>query len=349
MTKYYMNERYEEGASKIADALLSLRDKVKNMTLPLYVFVHRSVDGDCMGSSVGMVSILRKLGIESFIAMPEKLPYNMSFLKIESYLSYDLTDIHRDIVISVDCSRGDRMGSMGVFFDNSSTKISVDHHEISGITDGIRWIDPISSSCSEMVYYIALILSQKLEVELEELLTKEAINSLFAGLYTDTGGFKYSNTRPETLMVSGELLRLGADPSAVSYNLFDRKRPEAFFLSSRLCSEARIVNEGKMAIVTVNGNLFDEYGCSSDDISDVVAKLRDIDGVEFSIVLREDPNGDIRGSLRSREYFNCADFASSYGGGGHIHAAGLTIKNEGAPLDLVAIAEDIIIKAGELL
>ena len=82
---------------------------------------------------------------------------------------------------------------------------------------------------------------------------------------------------------------------------------------------------------------FVECGAGPDGVDDVVSAMRDIDGVELAIVLRELENGEIRGNVRSQEYFDCSTFAAGFGGGGHVRAAGFNASG-----DINELAEEVI-------
>ena len=73
--------------------------------------------------------------------------------------------------------------------------------------------------------------------------------------------------------------------------------------------------------------------------------MRDIDGVELAVVLRELENGEIRGNVRSQEYFDCSEFAKNFGGGGHVRAAGFTVKD----ISIGDLAGEVIKKVQETL
>ena len=81
-----MRERYKEGSLRTAKNILSVIEKAKDNDELILVFPHRSVDGDCVGSSSGIVSIVRSLGVDAYVAIPEALPENMEFLGISEYL-----------------------------------------------------------------------------------------------------------------------------------------------------------------------------------------------------------------------------------------------------------------------
>ena len=166
-----------------------------------------------------------------------------------------------------------------------------------------------------------------------------------AGIVTDTGRFTYKNTHPETLTAAGELMELGAGISEVCFNLFDRKKKSKFMLSAIARSRVQFYAGGKLAVTVVPHELFEQCGAGDDGVDDVVSAMRDIDGVELAIVLRELGDGEIRANIRSCDVFNSAAFAENFGGGGHVRAAGFTLHN----VDLNVLAEEVIGKATELL
>ena len=349
-----MRERYKEGSRRTARNILSVVEKLKADNEIVLVFPHRSVDGDCVGSSTGIVSIFRSLGVDAYVAIPEALPENMEFLGVSEYLFRpdgdtdearefaDSRTIHGKkvgTVIATDISDSSRMGVSGEIFDSVDSKIIIDHHASVTTRSDNMWIDPDSSSASEMVYYVALQIADITGREITEVLAPNAAKAVLAGIVTDTGRFTFTNTRPETLESAGALMDIGGNISQVCYNLFDRKAKAKFCLSAKARSEVRFFCDNKFAITVVPYAQFVECGAGPDGVDDVVSAMRDIDGVELAIVLRELSNGEIRGNIRSQEYFDCSAFAAGYGGGGHVRAAGFNASG-----DINELAEEIIKK-----
>ena len=69
-----MKEFYKHGAMRMAEKTIEAASTCKELNGAMLVFLHRSVDGDCIGSATGVCTILRKLGVEAYIGMPEDLP-----------------------------------------------------------------------------------------------------------------------------------------------------------------------------------------------------------------------------------------------------------------------------------
>lgn len=351
-----MKERYFEGASRMARLILDKADELKKNDGAVLVFPHKSVDGDCIGSSCAVVSIMRNLGVNAWVCMPEELPSNMGFLGVYDLLFYPSEDFangdhivngkHYDAAFSVDCTEGHRMGDENCkIFEIYDDALDIDHHEVTHLATANKWIDPGSSSACEMVFYTAVRVSEITGKDISDIIDTRCAKCLMAGIVTDTGRFTYTNTRPETLESAGALMELGGDITEVCYNLFDLKTPSEFAISSAACSSAEFFCEGKLAMVKVTTEMFKQHGAGHDEISDVVSRLRDIGGVEFACVLREVGDDTIRGNLRSKTSFDCSVFAEHYGGGGHKRAAGFKITGR----EINELADEIIKEASKFL
>jgi phosphoesterase RecJ-like protein len=144
-------------------------------------------------------------------------------------------------------------------------------------------------------------------------------------LLTDTGGFRFSNTRPRTLRVAADLLETGVDPEQIYLDVYARA-PEG---RPRLFAEAlqTLVVEPQhgLAWVTVPPGAIERLGVSSDDLDGVVEFPRSIEGVRMALLFREAAQGRIKVSLRSVGNVDVAEFAKRFGGGGHRKAAGLSV------------------------
>lgn len=355
-----MIEKYQADSERIAKQLIDMAAALKSENGVCMIYLHRSVDGDCVGSACGLCEALRRIGVEAYVAMPEELPENMGFLGASALL-FDVaadTDVAKAFredgmvfdrkytrAVAVDCSEAGRMGVCGEFFDRCPNKIIIDHHASVSTRADYIWIDPDASSASELVYYVVCSMAKLLGRPVSDLADRICASCLMAGIVTDTGRFTYKNTHPETLISAGELMTLGGDISSVCYNLFDLKKMSKFRLSAAARSNAEFLCDGRFVISVVPYSMFEEYGAGSDGVDDVVSALRDVDGVEVAIVLRELENGEIRANVRSADRFNSASFAELYGGGGHMRAAGFTVRDR----KIDSLAEEVRKRVEELL
>lgn len=338
-----MNNSIYSKKTILANTLLN---KLNEVTGEVYIFIHKSMDGDCIGSACGLCEVIRNIGINSYVVIGEPVLDKMKFLNLDKYVLplLDAEAIEKasaELVIAVDCSEAGRMGAVGAVFDKVDNRVIVDHHETSVGTGDNCFIVPEASSASELCFYV----SQELEkLTGKSLITKEAAQFFLTGIVTDTGRFAYSNTNPETLEAASNLMELGAEISPVMYWFFDWKSKEEYLVSSAAAATARFDLDGKVASITVTRELFDKYNANGDQIGEVVSKLRDVDGVVVAIVLRELTDGKIRVNFRSLEPFDCVAIATQYNGGGHLRAAGCTVEG-----DIELMRDELVNKAIEAL
>ena len=183
---------------------------------------------------------------------------------------------------------------------------------------GPRYLDAGAAATAELVFEIALANGWPL--------SREAARGLYVGIVTDTGGFRFSNTRPRTLRVAAELLEAGVDPEEIYLEVYARA-PEG---RPRLLAEALqtlvVEPEWGLAWVTVPPGAIERHGVSSDDLDGVVEFPRSIEGVRMALLFREMSQGRIKVSLRSVGNVDVAAFANRFGGGGHTKAAGVAMS-----------------------
>jgi phosphoesterase RecJ-like protein len=194
----------------------------------------------------------------------------------------------------------------------------IDHHVSSGVLPpGPRYLDSGAAATGELVFELAMANGWPL--------LEPAARGLYVAILTDTGGFRFSNTRPRTLRVAAELLEAGVDPEEIYLEVYARA-PEG---RPRLFAEALqtlvVEPEHGLAWVTVPPGAIERLGVSSDDLDGVVEFPRSIEGVRMALLFREVSQGRVKVSLRSIGDVDVAAFAKRWGGGGHTKAAGVAL------------------------
>jgi phosphoesterase RecJ-like protein len=195
----------------------------------------------------------------------------------------------------------------------------VDHHVSQGhLPDGPRYVDPEASATGELVYEIARANDWPL--------TRAVARALYVAILTDTGAFRFSNTRPHVLRVAASLLETGLDPEQIYLDVY-ANAPEG---RARLLAEALqtlvVEDDHGLAWVTVPPGAMERYGASSDDLDGIVEFPRSIVGVRMALLFREIAAGRVKVSLRSVGPVDVAAFAKPFGGGGHTKASGLSLE-----------------------
>jgi phosphoesterase RecJ-like protein len=288
------------------------------------VTTHVNPDGDGIGSEVGLVHLLRAQGIEAVITNPSPTPPRFGFL-FNDLPGIDKTqeavrELRRaDRIIVLDISDLSRLGMLiETVRDRGVPVACVDHHVSTGLLPpGPRYVDPDAAATGELIFEIAK--------GNEWPISQAVARALYVAILTDTGGFRFSNTRPRTLRVAADLLETGVDAEQIYLEVYARA-PEG---RPRLFAEALqtlvVEHEYGLAWVTVPPGSIERYGVSSDDLDGVVEFPRSIEGVRMALLFREIAQGRVKVSLRSVGDVDVAAFAKAYGGGGHTKAAGLSL------------------------
>jgi bifunctional oligoribonuclease and PAP phosphatase NrnA len=288
------------------------------------ITTHVNPDGDGLGSEAGLAHLLRDRGIDAIITNPTPTPSRFAFL-FGDLPGVDRTheairELRRaDVIVVLDISDLGRLGNLGETVRTRGIPVAcVDHHVSEGVLpDGPRYLDAGAAATGELVFELAVANGWTL--------TEAAARGLYVAILTDTGGFRFSNTRPRTLRVAAELLEVGVDPEEIYLEVYARA-PEG---RPRLFAEALqtlvVEPEYGLAWVTVPPGAIERLGVSSDDLEGVVEFPRSIEGVRMALLFREVSQGRVKVSLRSVGEVDVAEFAKPFGGGGHTKAAGLAL------------------------
>jgi phosphoesterase RecJ-like protein len=288
------------------------------------ITTHVNPDGDGIGSEVGLVHLLRAQGVDAVITNPSPTPPRFSFL-FEGLPGVDrsgeaVKELRRaDLIIVLDISDLTRLGMLIETVKSRGVPVAcVDHHVSVGVLPaGPRYVDPEAAATGELIHEIAKANGW--------LVTEQVARALYVAILTDTGGFRFSNTRARTLRVAADLLEAGVDNEEIYLEVYARA-PEG---RPRLFAEALqtlvVENEYGLAWVTVPPGAIERLGVSSDDLDGVVEFPRSIQGVRMALLFREISQGRVKVSLRSVGDVDVAAFAKPYGGGGHTKAAGLSL------------------------
>ena len=224
-----------------------------------------------------------------------------------------------DVIVVLDISDLGRLGMLSSTVAQRGVPVAcIDHHVSPGtLPPGPRYVDPGAAATGELVAEMALANHWPL--------TKQVARALYVAILTDTGGFRFSNTYPRTLRVAAELLETGLDPESIYLDVY----ATAPIGRSRLLAEAlqTLVVEPEVGLgwVTVPPGAVERHGVTVDDLEGIVEFPRSVSGVRMAMLFREMSQGRVKVSLRSVGDVDVAAFAKPYGGGGHVHASGMSL------------------------
>lgn len=294
--------------SEIAKILLQ---KDKFIIIP-----HRNPDGDCLGSSVGLVNALRDIGKTAYISLPNEPGDRLMFLWDKSYVTP--SDFNCDAVIAVDVASTYMMAHLKEeVFDKAPLTLCLDHHGTNVGYADVNYVDAHSAACGEIIY--------ELICQMNAPISNKTASALYSAIASDTGSFRYSNTTAKTHEITAKLVNYGIDSAGIMKILFETKTMEQIKVMSDIISNMEFFYDGKVCITYCDNNMLSKYNLTFDDVDEYVTLPRTIEGVEVGIFLKERSETETKVSLRSNEYVDVSQISASLGGGGHIRAAGVTI------------------------
>mgnify|MGYP002714276913 FL=1 len=277
------------------------------------VVSHVNPDGDNLGSSLGLARILRNHGKKTQVIGHDEIDDYLKFLPDLKYYTKDYKDSY-DLLLILDASEMDRIGDAIPVAKKSKMTAVIDHHLGGKIESDLNIIHPDSPATCELIYEIA----SRLELPID----KTSATLLYTGIVTDTGRFLYSNTSKDTLEIAGHLLELGADKEYIYTNLYQNKPIKVLQFETYLISKAEFMTDRVFAVSSADA--VSKFDVQMGDCEHVASVLRDLEGIEISMLLKEYGNGEYKVSLRSKNV-DISKTARENGGGGHINASGFSI------------------------
>jgi bifunctional oligoribonuclease and PAP phosphatase NrnA len=294
------------------------------------ISAHERLDGDALGSELALCQMLRSLGKEAIIYNQDPTPGNYLFLPGSDGIVRELPPLEAfEVAFILDCSELERVGRESTRIATIPNLVNIDHHVSNGGFCDVRLIDPQASSTAELIF--------RLVRHMDFVLSREMATCLYTAILTDTGGFRYSNTRPGALLAAADLVAAGAEPQWISENVFESDSPSRVLLLAAVLPTLLLEEGGRVGSLVVTRKALADAGALPEHSEGFVDLPRSIRGVEISILFAELPDGSFKLSLRSKGKVNVERVARAFGGGGHVNAAGCRVQG-----DLVEIRRRVI-------
>lgn len=279
---------------------------------------HTSPDGDSIGSSLALMQGLLKINKEVYILCDDKVPDVYSFLPFIGSINNASNRVKdgTDCVIILDCGSFDRISVDLKSSSQKYTLINIDHHLTNQFYGDINLVDTHASAVGELVYELL----EALSVSIDENIGL----CIYTSIVTDTGGFKYSNTTPQTHNIIGEIIKTGINFSEIHRLIFENKKYDRVKLYGSVINSMYLASDGKICVMKLTSEMLNSFANKASDTSDIISIGMEIDTVEVAILLKEVSEG-IKVSLRSKSTVDVREIAEVFGGGGHTRASGLSI------------------------
>lgn len=280
---------------------------------------HTSPDGDSLGSVLGLLQGLLKLGKEAYVMSKDSLPKTFEYMPFSNEIvkNIDFVLEGTDTVIVLDCGNIDRINSNLDLDHREYILLNIDHHISNDMYGDINYVDTSSAAVAEIIFDILKLLNVDIDTNIA--------TCLYTSLITDTGSFRHSNTTKLTHEIAGSLIDTGIDFTEIHRIIFENKQFERVKLYGRVIEDMRLVLNSKVCIMKITDALFNELNIGKGDTSDILIFGTQIDSVEVTILLKESEDG-LKVSLRSKNIIDVRKLSEEFGGGGHIRAAGFSVN-----------------------
>lgn len=277
---------------------------------------HIRPDGDCVGACLSLWQYLKKnlpeAQVKVFLQRPAEIFGRLTgfdeivddFPEEESF----------DVFFVLDCN-AERLGEADKYFQSAGKRINIDHHVSNPGCGDVNLVCPEIGSTCEVLYDL-----------MEESLDRNLAETLYTGIIHDTGVFQYTNTTPETMMKGAKLISYGFDfAKLIEESFYQRTYIQSQIMGRALMESIRFL-DGRCIVSVVSRKIMEFYHVQPKDLDGIVNQLRNIKGVNCAIFMYETDVLEYKVSMRSDEKVDVARIAVFFGGGGHVRAAGCTMK-----------------------
>lgn len=310
----------------VARALAGARDVV--------VCGHVSPDGDCIGSTLGLVHALRAAGIAAtpLKAQDEPLEFGLRFLPGADEL-VAACDYRGPLgmFVTVDVPSADRMGeAASALHAKAPHTVTIDHHLGRGDFSEVSYVVPDAPSASLLVWDVV----KRMGIEPNA----DVATCCFTGLNTDTGRFSFQNATYDAFRKAADMVAAGADPALVAREVYQNRSLAALKLEAVALERMQCFEGGSCGLTYLLKSDFEAFGAVKADADPIIELVRSLRGVQVACVLREQDDV-VRGSLRAKDDTDVSAIAARIGGGGHRAAAGFTFHGTMAEARELMLAE----------
>lgn len=300
------------------------------------ISTHESPDGDGLGAEIAFRELLLKLGKHAIILNSDPIPEKFAFMDVEREIQvfsenfrFD-TDPGEYALFVLDTNDFSNIGAAYVYLrEKVKSVFIIDHHEGGKDKFDENFIKVEASSACEIMYEIVTHFNGEL--------SKKAAQALYAGILFDTGSFRYPKTTSKTFRIISHLVEIGANPFHIYEAIYENNSLSSFELRTLMLSSMEIHFNGKLILMKLTPEMLQKSGAPFIEGEMNINLPLTIKGVVASILVKQDNQGPVKVSLRSKGNIDVSEIAMEKGGGGHKNAAGFKSK-----LDFDATCKTVI-------
>lgn len=313
-----MTDKVQELAPQIWQAIQNANN--------ILLHCHPSPDPDSFGSTLAMFHALKSINKKvTLIKGDSDIPSSAIALPGHDQITpknfFEINQNEFDLFIIQDTAGLTQISKIKpVTFPQSMNTILIDHHTTNSGFANINLIDTTYPATCQIVFDLFKIW--------QIAITKDIASCLFLGLYTDTGGFKYSPTNESTFLAAAELAKINPDFTQIIFNWENNLQPEHLAYRSLALNSIELFFNNHVAIAATSFEDLQKKGirATHTEKSEISNALISVNGWEIGATLTETSPQTVNMSFRTRGKYDVSKIASALGGGGHPAAAGATVK-----------------------
>ncbi len=305
-----------------------------------FLATHVNPDGDAIGSLISLGLGLRQQGKRVYMYNASPIPAVYRFLPgVKGVRQTVPSSSEWDAAIILDCGDIERVGEAVDFVHGLPMVINIDHHVTNTAFGQHRIVDTAACSSAEIVYRLL----KRMAVEIDQAIA----SSIYTGILTDTGSFRFANTNSAAYAISAEMVQCGVDPYTVAQHVYGTYSLGRIKLLNMALDSIEISANGKLSLMTLTKDMFAETDTNPEDVDGMINYAKRIEDVKVAALIMENTNGAAHKrfhvSLRSDGSVDVAEIAASFGGGGHFNAAGFGVETSLKNLKktIISIAEQL--------
>lgn len=303
--------------------------RVKELVLAsrkIAITCHLSPDGDALGSTTALCSVLRALGKDATVVTADCPPKSLQFMPGVREIVVGTRQqeaAHRlfreaDLLFCLDFNSLHRLDKLAECFEScQARRVIIDHHLDPDLPADVLISHPDISSTSALLYIFLY------QAGWTRYLNRYSASDLYVGMMTDTGGFTYNSNDPDLYLIIHDLLQRGIDKDALYKIVMDTTSETSLRIIGYGQYRMDLLPDHQAAVIHLSREELDEFDYQKGDTEGLVNKPLALPEVTWSIFLREDSKDSVKVSMRSKGDFPVNLVCQNhFGGGGHVNAAG---------------------------
>jgi len=289
------------------------------------ITAHETPDGDAIGCECAMARALRQMGREVLVFNADPTPRKFRFVDVDTIVQVlehpgQLPDdLERWALLMLDTNDTRNIGQVAdLVLPRVSEYFIIDHHENEGDLLAGNFVQKSASSTAEILHPLFSALGVTVDYSIAL--------ALYTAIVYDTGSFIYPKTTAVTFGIARDLVERGVEPNVVYANVYESSSIPALVLHSRVLATLELALGDHVAVLVMRREMIAESGAIYEDADQFINIPLKSEDIRVSVFFKENPEGLMRCSMRSKGSIDVAEIAGRFGGGGHRTAAGFKCR-----------------------